>query len=121
MADSAKVCYIHNTHHQEIAYYCTIKIKRKSHCDNRQKKEDRYKKICEKKKSTSAEELCSGFPSEFATYINYTRKLTFEQDPDYDYLKGLFKTIMEKNNIKYDFEYDWTTPEQMKANLVILY
>ena len=27
------------------------------------KREDRYKKIYEKKKSTSADELCAGFPS----------------------------------------------------------
>jgi serine/threonine protein kinase len=86
------------------------------------KKEDRYKKICEKKKTTSAEELCSGFPTEFATYIDYTRKLAFEQDPDYDYIKGLFKTVMEKNNIKYDYEYDWTIPstvEPVKNSSVI--
>lgn len=29
------------------------------------KREDRYKKIYEKKKSTSPEELCEGFPSNF--------------------------------------------------------
>ena len=32
------------------------------------KKDDRYKKICEKKRDTSAKDLCSGFPHEFETF-----------------------------------------------------
>jgi casein kinase 1 len=72
------------------------------------KKEDRYKKICEKKKATAAEDLCLGFPNEFVTYINYTRKMQFEEEPNYEYLKSLFKAVMDKNGWKYDDIYDWT-------------
>ena len=71
------------------------------------KGEDRYKKIYQKKKATKAEELCKDFPSELCDYINYTRNLDFEADPDYDYLRGLFASIMEKNNIVYDFQFKW--------------
>ena len=71
------------------------------------KGEDRYKKIYQKKKATKAEELCKDFPSELCDYINYTRNLDFEADPDYDYLRGLFTSIMIKNNIIYDFYFDW--------------
>ena len=60
--------------------------------------EDRYKKILQKKKGTSAEELCKGFPSEFVEYINYTRNLEFEADPDYNYLRGLLRTVLRKQN-----------------------
>ena len=69
--------------------------------------EDRYKKILQKKKGTSAEELCKGFPSEFVEYINYTRNLEFEADPDYNYLRGLLRTVLQKQNCEYDFYYDW--------------
>ena len=69
--------------------------------------EDRYKKILQKKKGTSAEELCKGFPSEFVEYINYTRNLEFEADPDYKYLRGLLTTVLAKQNAEYDFYYDW--------------
>jgi hypothetical protein len=31
----------------------------------------------------------------------------FEQDPDYEYLKGLFKQIMLANGYDYDNEFDW--------------
>ncbi len=71
------------------------------------KGEDRYKKILQKKKGTSAEELCKGFPKEFVEYINYTRNLEFEADPDYKFLRGLLTTVLEKQNSTYDFWYDW--------------
>jgi serine/threonine protein kinase len=71
------------------------------------KKEDRYKKIYEKKKSTTAEELCTGYPNEFIEYINYTRGLGFENDPDYEYLRSLFKSVMNKTNGIWDLEFDW--------------
>ena len=71
------------------------------------KGEDRYKKILAKKKSTSAEELCKGFPSEFVEYINYTRNMEFEADPDYKHLRGLLLSVLEKENSSYDFCYDW--------------
>ena len=73
------------------------------------KGEDRYKKILAKKRSTSAEELCLGFPNEFVEYINYTRNLEFEADPDYKFLRGLLVSALEKQNTKYDFWYDWVT------------
>ena len=71
------------------------------------KGEDRYKKILQKKKGTSAEDLCKGFPKEFVEYINYTRNLEFEADPDYKFLRGLLTTVLEKQNSTYDFWYDW--------------
>ena len=71
------------------------------------KGEDRYKKILAKKRSTSGEELCKGFPKEFVQYIEYTRNLEFEADPDYKYLRNLLVTALEKQNTKFDFWYDW--------------
>ena len=73
------------------------------------KGEDRYKKILAKKRGTSAEELCKGFPNEFAEYINYTRNLEFEADPDYKYLRGLLLSVLEKEKQPYDFCYDWVS------------
>ena len=73
------------------------------------KGEDRYKKILQKKKGTSAEDLCKGFPNEFVEYINYTRNLEFEADPDYKFLRNLLTTVLEKQNSQFDFYYDWLT------------
>ena len=53
--------------------------------------------------------MCKGFPKEFVDYINYTRNLEFEADPDYKYLRNLLVTVLEKENSKFDFWYDWVT------------
>ena len=53
-------------------------------------------KICEKKIKISPEELCSGLPPEFSEYIKYCRKLEFEEDPNYNYIKNLFIEILKK-------------------------
>ena len=58
------------------------------------KNEDRYKKICDKKKATSAKELCEGYPQQLENFINYTRNLKFMEVPDYDYLRNLLKEII---------------------------
>ena len=70
-------------------------------------KEERYRKIMEKKISTSAEDLCKGFPRQFTDYINYTRSLAYEQEPDYDYLKNLFITTLNDEGFNIDCYYDW--------------
>lgn len=46
--------------------------------------------------------------AEFCEYINYTRALGFEADPDYNYLRDLFKRIMQRNNDESDFVFDWS-------------
>ena len=69
-------------------------------------KEERYRKIMEKKIETSAEELCQGFPEEFMNYIHYTRNLEYEQDPDYGFLKGLFINVLKKGGFIVDCYYN---------------
>ena len=77
-------------------------------------KEDRYRKICEKKKSTSSKELCQGFPIELETFVNYVKHLEFTEVPDYDYLRQLLKTILSKNKYTIDYYYDW---DEEKPNI----
>jgi len=55
--------------------------------------------------------------AEMATYINYTRNLGFEEDPNYDYLRGLFRKILESNNQQYDFIFDWIVLGNNKTNI----
>ena len=37
------------------------------------------------------------FAEEFAIYLNYVRKLGFEETPDYDFLRDLFAKVMKNN------------------------
>lgn len=51
-------------------------------------KRQKYERICEKKMGTALSVLCEGLAPEFATYIKYTRELTFDQTPNYDFLRA---------------------------------
>ncbi|XP_036353708.2 casein kinase I-like [Ochotona princeps] len=65
-------------------------------------------KISEKKLTTPVEVLCEGYPSVFATYINYCRGLQFEETPDYQYLRKLFRNHLESLNDPSDYIFDWS-------------
>ncbi|KAJ2004581.1 nuclear cap binding complex subunit, partial [Coemansia sp. S85] len=56
---------------------------------------------------TPVRELCEGFPPEFATYLSTVRKYAFEETPDYNYLRGLFDTVLANNGDTDDDVYDW--------------
>ena len=78
-------------------------------------KEDRYKKILAKKKETTPEELCKGFPEEFKNFVSYTRNLEYTQQPDYNMLKRMFfELVTKKMEDIFDFIYDWTTESDLK-------
>ena len=81
------------------------------------KGDDRYKKIYEVKKDTSAEELCIGYPRQFCEYIRYTRNLSFEQEPNYDYLRKLIYNVMNKYEYNFDFLFDWGLNKKNKIKL----
>ena len=70
-------------------------------------KNERYRKICEKKKNTLISDLCHGFPKELELFLEYIKQLEFTQTPDYSYLKHLLKHIIENSNQTIDFYYDW--------------
>lgn len=42
--------------------------------------------------------------------------MEFKQEPDYNYLRGLFRSIMEKNNFKFDLEFDWMKKDISEIN-----
>jgi len=77
-------------------------------------KKQKYEKIMEKKISTPIDLLCRGYPQEFASFLNYTRGLRFEDKPDYTYLRKLFTMIVQKEGIVFDYMFDWT---MVKAEL----
>ncbi|KIJ41231.1 hypothetical protein M422DRAFT_255736 [Sphaerobolus stellatus SS14] len=67
----------------------------------------KYEKIGEKKQTTPVKELCEGFPEEFAIYLNYVRKLGFEETPDYEFLRELFSKVIRNMGEVEDGVYDW--------------
>ena len=55
--------------------------------------------------------LCSGFPEELKTYIEYCRKLGFTEEPDYDHLRQLFADILNRFFVDEPHYFDWWQSE----------
>ena len=73
-------------------------------CDN---KDALYNRILETKIQTTPENLCSGLPAQFVEYIKYIRGMSYEQEPNYKYLRNLFLITLQNLGGKMDFSYDW--------------
>lgn len=67
----------------------------------------KYEKIGEKKQTTPIKDLCEGYPEEFTIYLNYVRKLGFEETPDYDFLRDLFVKVLKNQGEVEDGVFDW--------------
>eukprot|EP00268_Persea_americana_P028036 TRINITY_DN2727_c0_g2_i1.p1 TRINITY_DN2727_c0_g2~~TRINITY_DN2727_c0_g2_i1.p1 ORF type:complete len:427 (+),score=49.44 TRINITY_DN2727_c0_g2_i1:263-1543(+) len=78
-------------------------------------KKQKYDKICEKKLSTPIEVLCKSHPVEFASYLHYCHSLTFDQRPDYGFLKRLFRDLFSREGCEFDYIFDWTVLKCQQA------
>lgn len=59
----------------------------------------------------SAEPLLTvGLPPEFDVLYRYARGLEFDDLPDYEGLRKLFRGLAERMGVEYDDVYDWTVP-----------
>ena len=78
-------------------------------------KEERYKKIMQKKIDTNSYDLCYGFPSEFERYVEYCKGLEYTEEPRYEMLKEGFLRVLRREHCKFDYIYDWTTENDLKV------
>ena len=69
-------------------------------------KENKYERILQKKRETETSELCKGYPKQFEEYLEYTKKLGYEEDPDYGYLRGLFEGVVKESGFTLDYLFD---------------
>lgn len=76
----------------------------------------KYEKIGEKKQTTAIKDLCAGFPEQFEKYLSYVRGLGFEDEPDYNYLRGLFTEALQAAGQVEDGEYDWMRKQDKKGD-----
>lgn len=79
-----------------------------------QDKIERNNKIYKKKRTTAIANIIKDLPEEFYDYIQYCRLLRFSENPDYNYLKTLFKNILDRHNIKMDNIFDWNLEALLK-------
>ena len=70
--------------------------------------EDKLIRLTFKLKNTiTPEKLCMGLNEEFVEYIKYVKNVKFEGEPDYNYLKGLFISVLSRNELKNDLSFSW--------------
>ncbi|XP_023165902.2 casein kinase I [Drosophila hydei] len=67
----------------------------------------KYEMLAEKKQSIKPEELCKGFPDEFAAYLIYCRNIRFEKQPNYLGLRRSFSDLFNRLRYVQDGIYDW--------------
>jgi len=70
---------------------------------------------------TPLETLCKGHPHEFKEFLEYCRKVDFEQEPDYKYCIGLFRSCLARHEIDYlstDFLWKRNQLEYQKQKLM---
>ena len=60
------------------------------------KKMERYLKIYKMKKNVAPEDLCKSLPKQMTDFMRYVKQLEFEQEPDYNYLRNLFNSIIKR-------------------------
>ena len=70
-------------------------------------KKQKYEMIRQKKSEMTLQELCSEIPNEFVTYMQQVRALAFEERPDYDALRQIFKDLFYRSGYEYDYNFDW--------------
>lgn len=80
-------------------------------------KQEKYEKIWEMKNSLSIDEACKSWPIEFALFMKYARNLRFQDDPDYVYLRQLFRVLFRTLNHHFDNLYDWTLLQQQRREV----
>eukprot|EP00127_Corallochytrium_limacisporum_P000261 Clim_evm8s9 gene=Clim_evmTU8s9 len=81
-------------------------------------KKQKYERISEKKLSTPIETLCKNYPAEFASYLHYCRSLRFDEQPDYAFLRKIFREVFQRANFQFDYVYDWTILKQEKQHMM---
>ncbi|ORX61640.1 kinase-like protein [Hesseltinella vesiculosa] len=67
----------------------------------------KYEKICQMKQETPPADLCSSFPEQFATLLEYTRALRYDEAPDYDHCRDLLDQALQHINQRDDGCRDW--------------
>ena len=60
---------------------------------------EKYEKLVKNKRNHGNGSLFYDVPKEFEEYIRYTYNLKFDQEPNYEYLKNIFKNLLFKTNL----------------------
>ncbi|KAI8042048.1 uncharacterized protein LOC128261366 [Drosophila gunungcola] len=80
-------------------------------------KMQKHEMIAEMKMSTRLDDLCLGYPEELYHFIDYSRALGFEEQPNYQAIIRSFVDLLHSLKITNDKIYDWDTLSHKKEQL----
>ena len=83
--------------------------------------EERNEKITQMKIQTSADILCSGLPREFRQFFEYVRRLRYDEQPKYHWIRQLFTQLFIRHNYVNDGVFDWDEEAAIHRPLPSLY
>mmetsp|Transcript_77331 Transcript_77331/g.165821 ORF Transcript_77331/g.165821 Transcript_77331/m.165821 type:complete len:344 (+) Transcript_77331:135-1166(+) len=69
--------------------------------------EEKYRKIREKKEEVALDDLCGDYPTAFKVYLRTTRHMDFQERPDYQGLRKLFKDLRDQVGPLEDQDLQW--------------
>ena len=77
-------------------------------------KRDKFYNNYKMKKNMKEEILCQYLPKQFCDYMKYVKKLKFEEDPDYNYLRWLFLNLLISLKCQNDLKFGWNSDKKDK-------
>ncbi|KAJ3442284.1 casein kinase i-like protein [Anaeramoeba flamelloides] len=80
-------------------------------------KKERNEKICDKKVVTPLRVLCEHLPVEFKQYLEYCKNLSFEDVPNYSFLRKKFRKLFLLKGYVYDYKYDWKIKHDKESQI----
>ena len=70
-----------------------------------------YFELIKSKETNAGGDLFKNIPEELADYVKYCEKLKFEEDPNYNYMKGFFQKILGRLNFNINkLNFCWINP-----------
>ncbi len=75
-------------------------------------KRTKYGLILECKQNTTIQSLCEGLPREFSEFLQYSRAMRFDQEPNLDYTRKLFRDLYDARGYEsmQGRMWDWDPP-----------
>jgi serine/threonine protein kinase len=77
---------------------------------------EKPEEIQEAKMNVQLDVLCAGLPNQFFAYMEKVRSLKFDERPIYAVLRGLFVHVMVKQNLAFDYRYDWVVDRERRID-----
>lgn len=75
---------------------------------NKEQSEENYELMIKQRKiSIPISILCEDLPNQFSEYFEYVRYLEFEEEPDYTWIKRLFRDLFDDMGYQNNRVMDW--------------